>query len=190
MSTWDGRRLFAQRLARDLDKAPPIFEQRVPLVYLRESGKILLQRVFTHLLRNAMDHGIEAPAIRVAKGKPPEGCLKFSAEIVRGQLIIHFSDDGQGLGLTAIRSRGKEMGYDADAMPLESLCQLVFVDGLSTASSISDISGRGVGMSAIKLYAEESGAHLELKVLEGKRAGDDQIPFEIAISLPESHFVI
>ncbi|HET9239633.1 MAG TPA: Hpt domain-containing protein [Oligoflexus sp.] len=180
----------AQRLARDLDKAPPIFEQRVPLVYLRESGKILLQRVFTHLLRNAMDHGIEAPAMRLAKGKPAEGCLKFTAEIVRGQLIIHFSDDGQGLGLTAIRSRGKEMGFDADAMPLESLCQLVFVDGLSTASTINDISGRGVGMSAIKLFAEESGAHLELKVLEGKRAGDDQIPFEIAISLPESHFVI
>jgi chemotaxis protein histidine kinase CheA len=81
------------------------------------------------------------------------------------------------------------MGYDADAMPLERLCQLIFIDGLSTASTISEISGRGVGMSAIKLYAEESGAHLELKIQEDKRTSDDQIPFEIAISLPNSHFV-
>jgi HPt (histidine-containing phosphotransfer) domain-containing protein len=84
----------AQRLARDLDKSPPIFEQKVPLVYLRESGKILLQRIFTHLLRNAMDHGIEAPSMRLARGKPTEGCLKFTAEIVSDRLIIHFSDDG------------------------------------------------------------------------------------------------
>jgi two-component system chemotaxis sensor kinase CheA len=180
----------AQRLARDLDKAPPIFEQRVPLVYLRESGKILLQRIFTHLLRNAMDHGIETPAVRLAKGKSAEGCLKFKAEIIQGELLIHFSDDGQGLGLTGIRKRGREMGYDADAMPLESLCQLVFVEGLSTASTISDISGRGVGMSAIKRHAEESGARLDLRVQDEKQASDDHIPFEIVIALPESHFVI
>jgi signal transduction histidine kinase len=180
----------AQRLARDLDKAPPIFEQRVPLVYLRESGKILLQRIFTHLLRNAMDHGIEVPAVRLAKGKTAEGCLRFSAEIIQNELLLHFSDDGQGLSLNAIQKRGREMGYDADTMPLESLCQLVFVDGLSTAATISEISGRGVGMSAIKLYAEESGARLELKIHEGKRTGENQIPFEIVIALPESHFVI
>lgn len=77
---------------------------------------------------------------------------------------------------------------NSDTMPVEGLCHLIFVDGLSTAASVNEISGRGVGMSAINLYIEEAGARLDLKIQEGKLKGV-HAPFEIVITLPEIHFV-
>jgi two-component system chemotaxis sensor kinase CheA len=110
----------------------------------------------THLVRNAVDHGIEMPEDRVAAGKSETGIVRLSALHTGGSVVIEVSDDGRGLQTSRIREKAIANGLirDEDGMSEEEMHQLVFLPGFSTAGSVTSVSGRGVGMDVVKRNVE------------------------------------
>ena len=152
-------------LAREQDKEV-VFEQTGETVELDRS---ILDRIgdpLIHLVRNAVDHGIEPPEDREAADKPREGTVELSAERARDRVTIEISDDGSGLDPDRIRSEAIEAGIidEADAvyLPDEDAYDLVFHSGLSTAEEVTDVSGRGVGMDVVRRTAEELNGSVEI----------------------------
>lgn len=124
--------------------------------------------VLTHLVRNAIDHGIEAPSARTAKGKNPEGTITLRASQNGNQVVIQVCDDGAGFNLAKIRARARAMGRSGvDAMPPEALYRLVFEPGFSTAEKVTEISGRGVGMDVVLRSVENLHGTVDVESAEG-----------------------
>lgn len=105
-----------------------------------------------HLLRNAMDHGIESPTVREAAGKPVAGVLKLNAYHDSGSIVIEIADDGAGLNTERILQKARERGLVADDAQLseQDIFNLIFEPGFSTAAAVTNLSGRGVGMDVVK----------------------------------------
>lgn len=126
----------------------------------------------THILRNAMDHGLEPAGERVLAGKPAQGTIKLVAYQDGGQIIIEVHEDGRGFNLEKIHAKALNLGlYSAEvlgAMTETELMQLVFHPGFSTAEAISNISGRGVGMDVVKTNIERIGGSVEIFSSVGK----------------------
>jgi chemosensory pili system protein ChpA (sensor histidine kinase/response regulator) len=125
---------------------------------------------FEHLLRNSVAHGVEAPATRVQAGKSAAGSITITVEQVGNEVGVEFSDDGAGLNLDRIRQRGLERGLlAADARPTEAeLAALIFAPGFSTAESVTELAGRGVGLDVVRAEAIAMGGRVETKSLPGK----------------------
>jgi len=106
----------------------------------------------THLIRNALDHGIENPERRQAKGKPAQGTVQLSAQHRSGRIVIEIRDDGNGIDRERVLAKAREKGLIADNASLgdEEIDNLIFLPGFSTAEAVSNISGRGVGMDVVK----------------------------------------
>lgn len=109
-----------------------------------------LKDPITHMIRNAIGHGIETPVVRVAKGKNPAGLIRIALANVYGGIAIHFSDDGAGLNETAIAERAHALGLDTDRLSRQELWDLTLRPGFSTAAEVTDLSGRGVGMDVVR----------------------------------------
>lgn len=107
-----------------------------------------------HLLRNAVDHGIEAPAVRQAAGKPTRGCITLSARQDGGWVVIEIADNGGGIPIDLIREKAVRKGFvaveKAATLSEQEVIDLIFLPGFSTSPIITDISGRGVGMDVVK----------------------------------------
>jgi len=126
------------------------------------------RNVLTHLVRNAIDHGIEAPAVRATRGKNPEGTITLRAFQTGNQVVIQVSDDGAGFNLTRIRARARELGRpNVDAMPVQTLYRMVFEPGFSTAERVTEMSGRGVGMDVVLRSVEAMHGTVEIESKEG-----------------------
>lgn len=125
--------------------------------------------VLTHLVRNAIDHGIEPPAVRVAQGKSPEGTITLRAAQNGNQVVIQVADDGGGFNLAKIRNKARMLGRaNADNLPAEELQRLTFEPGFSTAERITDMSGRGVGMDVVRRNVEDLHGTVDVESVEGK----------------------
>ena len=124
-----------------------------------------------HLVRNAVDHGLEAPEQRAALGKPEVGRVVVEARREKDSIRIEVRDDGAGLDLERVRARAVEVGVVhpdlAEDLPPDEVAALVFRPGLSTAESVSSISGRGVGMDAVRATIESLGGAVELRTEPG-----------------------
>lgn len=120
-----------------------------------------------HLVRNAVDHGLETPEERRAAGKPETGVIRVEARRQKDSIEIDVSDDGKGLDLASVCRRAVEADLIhpdlVEDLPIEEIAALVFHPGLSTAPSITDVSGRGVGMDAVKATVESLGGGVELR---------------------------
>lgn len=131
-----------------------------------ELDKGLIERIvdpLTHLVRNSLDHGIETPEVRLAKGKDATGQLLLSAQHHGGNIVIEVSDDGAGLNRERILAKALQQGMAvSESMPDEEVWQLIFAPGFSTAEQVTDISGRGVGMDVVKRNIQEMGGHVEI----------------------------
>jgi len=119
-----------------------------------------------HLVRNAVAHGIEDPATRRARGKPPVGRISLSASPAAGQVVIDVEDDGGGLDLEAIKRRAEGLGIAAAGDDRE-IAQLVFAAGLTTAAELSEVSGRGVGLDSVKSSIENLAGSIEVHSEKG-----------------------
>ena len=124
-----------------------------------------------HTLRNAVDHGIEFPGDRVASGKGPVGSLVLAARLVADGVEIEVRDDGRGmdpqaLRASAVRNGGMDVGT-ALALSDEEALQLVFMPGLSTAGAITAVSGRGVGMDAVRASVRALGGEVGVSSIPG-----------------------
>jgi two-component system, chemotaxis family, sensor kinase CheA len=124
----------------------------------------------THLIRNAVDHGIETPDERVAAGKPEQGQVKLSAFHQGGNVIIHIEDDGRGLDTDRIRKKALGLGLlkESDEPTREALHALIFRAGFSTAAKVTDVSGRGVGMDVVKTNIEALNGSITLESEKGR----------------------
>jgi two-component system chemotaxis sensor kinase CheA len=121
----------------------------------------------THLVRNSVDHGIEAPSVRISKGKTSCGTIRLSAAHLAGRVQIEVFDDGGGMDPERLKAKAIEKGIitadEAARMPDSEALQLIMAPGFSTAATVSDISGRGVGMDVVKTNIEKLGGHVELE---------------------------
>ncbi len=110
-----------------------------------------------HIVRNALDHGIEPVDIRTYRGKPAQGRLKLSAYHEAGAVVIEIQDDGAGLDASRIRAKAEEKGLisSEQALSQEDIYRLIFEPGFSTAAQVTNLSGRGVGMDVVKRNIEE-----------------------------------
>ena len=126
-----------------------------------------------HLLRNSLDHGVEHPDEREAKGKPRTGEVGLIARHEGNNVVIMVTDDGSGINADKIRNKAVEKGMvtrdEADALPDADAVRLIFLPGFSTAETITDVSGRGVGMDVVRSKIESLGGHVdvETKIDEG-----------------------
>lgn len=120
----------------------------------------------THLVRNSLDHGIEAPEVRVAKGKPAQGQLTLRAFHQGGSIVIEVTDDGAGLNRERILAKARERGMAVtDTMSDDEVWGLIFEPGFSTAAAVTDVSGRGVGMDVVKRNILTLGGRVEIDSL-------------------------
>ncbi|ARS28974.1 chemotaxis protein CheA [Sphingomonas sp. KC8] len=124
----------------------------------------------THMIRNAVDHGIESPEQRIAAGKPAEGTIRLSAEQKGARIVVRVSDDGRGIDRVRVRAKAIEKGIiSADAvMSDEEIDSLICAPGFSTAETISNISGRGVGMDVVRSNVEALGGRVEIHSTPGE----------------------
>lgn len=126
----------------------------------------------THIVRNSIDHGIESPERRTAKGKADEGLLSLRAFHEGGQVIIEIMDDGNGLDLERVKAKAVSKSLitaeQAARMTEREAINLIFLPGLSTAEKISNVSGRGVGMDVVKTNIEKIGGSIDLQTQAGQ----------------------
>jgi two-component system, chemotaxis family, sensor kinase CheA len=143
----------------------------------QETGldKSLLEAIkdpLTHAVRNAVDHGIEAPATRVLAGKSAEGCLRLKAFHQSGSVVIEVADDGAGISIERVLEKAVERNLvtpeDAAAMSEREALQLIFLPGFSTAAAVTTVSGRGVGMDVVRANVEKVGGSVELESRKGE----------------------
>src|SRR5690606_15093289 len=143
-----------QRMPRLVREVAEMTGKKVRLITEGEAtevDKTVIERLaepITHMLRNAIDHGLESPEARLAAGKPAEGTVRLIALHRSGRIVIEVADDGAGINRERVRGIALSKGLiDADAqLTDEEVDNLIFLPGFSTADSVSDISGRGVGM--------------------------------------------
>ncbi len=138
-----------------------------------EVDRSIIERLgdpLTHIIRNSIDHGIEAPTDRSAAGKSEEGTIRLSAEHRGGRIVIEIRDDGAGINSDRVLAKARERGLvGADAsLSEEEINNLIFLPGFSTAEKVSDISGRGVGMDVVRRNIQDVGGRISLKSDRGR----------------------
>lgn len=122
-----------------------------------------------HLIRNCVDHGIELPEERIAAGKSENGTISLQAYQKRGLIFVQISDDGRGIDLDMIRKKALEIGIDIpDELNNTALANILCHPGFSTTSTITSLSGRGVGMNVVKTQVEELGGSIQVETKKGK----------------------
>lgn len=131
-----------------------------------------LQDPLTHVIRNAVDHGIEGPVERREKGKDPRGRVLLKAYSQGNQVVIDIVDDGRGIDADALRARVVEKGLalpaEVERMAAEELSNFIFLPGLSTAREVTSVSGRGVGMDVVKTNIERINGHVYVNSEKGR----------------------
>jgi two-component system, chemotaxis family, sensor kinase CheA len=152
-----------------------------------EVDKTVLERIadpLVHLVRNALDHGIEAPAERAAAGKPGAGRLRLRAYHESGNVVIEIGDDGNGLDRERIVRKAVDRGLvrAGDALTDEQVHELIFAPGFSTAEVVTDLSGRGVGMDVVRKNIHDLGGRVALRSHAGAGTTIEiRLPLTLAI---------
>jgi len=138
-----------------------------------ELDKTVMENIgdpLVHLVRNALDHGVETPDIRLAAGKAEVGTLSLNAYHQGGNVIIEIKDDGAGINKAKVRAKAIEKGIisETDHLTDDEINHLIFAPGFSTADVVSDVSGRGVGMDVVKTSINKLGGRVVVESEEGK----------------------
>lgn len=174
-----------QRMARIIREASDLAGKTVTFETEGEAvevDKTVIEKLvdpLTHIIRNAVDHGLEAPAGRRAAGKPDTGCVRLTAAHRSGRVLIEVSDDGAGIN----RPRVKQIAIDKGLIPADAVLEdseidkLLFLPGFSTAAKVTDLSGRGVGMDVVRSAIHNLGGRVTISSTPGKGT-------TISISLP------
>lgn len=181
------RHLFkeAEPIAVELGKGAPEFKLEVPALWVDESVAEVLRDTFVHLLRNALDHGLQPAAERRSRGLPERGSIRLTVRPRGAMLELCLEDDGRGLNLQKLRELGLRRGLIAPAAADDeaAVAALIFHPDLSTAERVTDLSGRGVGMTAVKKTIQDLGGTIELQLSAMRRldAGHKAVAFMIRL---------
>ncbi|WP_435627685.1 response regulator [Candidatus Ferrigenium straubiae] len=166
---------IAERLYRVVRQAAKELNKRANLELLGtelELDRSMLERMtasFEHLLRNALAHGIESEAVRVQRGKNPIGEIRLGLRHAGNELVFEFSDDGAGLDLVALREKALAKGLlrPDEAAGDGRLAQLVFISGISTATEVTEVAGRGIGLDVVHSEIAALGGRIEVSSQQG-----------------------
>jgi two-component system chemotaxis sensor kinase CheA len=161
------------RLVRDLSKNSQKLVNVVTVGEDTEIDRNMVDEIYNplvHMIRNAVDHGMEMPEDRIKAGKPERGTIKLKAFHRGGNIVIEISDDGRGLSREKIRQKAIKNGLisPTDALTDQEVNRLILLPGFSTADKITDISGRGVGMDVVKQAVEKLRGKMDIQSTEGK----------------------
>lgn len=158
---------LAQRLGKQIELVMTGEQTELDKTVLEKIGDPLV-----HLVRNSIDHGIEKPEVRVAKGKSPTGHLRLDACHRGGNICVEVSDDGGGLDPARIIAKARARGLIGpnETVTDEQACELIFLPGFSTAETTTDVSGRGVGLDVVRRNVKELGGSIEVKNDPGRGA--------------------
>ena len=168
-----------QKDANKLEKEIPAIEWGDKPIWVPKEKAYVLGDVFGHLLRNSIDHGIEKPEIRKMKGKKGFGLLRFDISYESNGFTLKFGDDGKGLDLGQLRKKfGKK-----DNISDSELAELIFESGFSTSAQLSDLSGRGVGMDAVRSFLRKEGGDIRVEFMSEEDSNNLR-QFQFVISLP------
>jgi two-component system, chemotaxis family, sensor kinase CheA len=156
---------LAQRLGKQIELKLTGQETELDKTVMEKIGDPLV-----HLVRNSIDHGIEMPDVRVAKGKPAVGTVHLDAYHRGGNIAVEVSDDGAGLDKDRILAKARSRGLvgQNDQLTEDQIHELIFLPGFSTAEKTTDVSGRGVGMDVVRRNVNELGGKIEIKSFHGK----------------------
>ncbi|HET7680054.1 MAG TPA: chemotaxis protein CheW [Xanthobacteraceae bacterium] len=146
----------------------------------------LIKDPLTHMVRNSADHGLETPEQRRAAGKPEKGTIRLSAYHEGGYIIIEVADDGRGLDTEKIKAKAIANGLvseaDADKMSETQIQRFIFTPGFSTVSTVSNVSGRGVGMDVVRANIDQIGGTIDVRSMQGRGMSVNiKIPLTLAI---------
>ena len=175
------------RLVHDLSGK---LDKKVELVTTGENtelDKTVMEKIgdpMVHLVRNALDHGIEPPEARKQEGKPETGTLTLNAYHKGGSIVIEISDDGAGINKERVLNKARANGLvgENETLTDDAINDLIFHPGLSTAESLSDVSGRGVGMDVVRKNIKSLGGSVRVDSVEGKGTiFTIQLPLTLAI---------
>jgi len=160
---------IVRQTTRELDKKAEL-DIRGSQVELDRSVLERIGAPIEHMLRNSLAHGLEPPQDRQAAGKPESGRLSVELRQEANEIVLTVSDDGAGLDLERLRRKADERGLlAADAEPAaEALTQLIFVSGLSTADTVTELAGRGIGMDVVKNEITAIGGRIEVATARGQ----------------------
>ena len=165
-----------QRMPRLVREVGEMTGKRVRLVTAGEDtevDKTVVERLaepITHMLRNAIDHGLEGPEDRAAAGKPVEGTVRLAALHRSGRIVIEISDDGRGINRERVKGIAVSRGLIAEdaALTDDEIDNLIFLPGFSTAETVTDVSGRGVGMDVVRRSIQALGGRISISSTPGK----------------------
>ena len=176
-------------LAKELNKPTPAVDIVNGDVAFNNTFAEALKISLMHIVRNSLDHGIESPQDRAAAGKAEQGQVRFACERNGDALELHISDDGRGLALHKLYEKGVANGvFNGVERPSpEAVAELIFQSGLSTAAQVTQVSGRGVGMDAVRTFLEKEGGSIRI-VLSKPGAEFGFTPFKFVLSLPATAF--
>lgn len=163
-----------QRILRDISR-----NQNKEVEFITNCGDIeadksvvdYVSEALIHILRNAMDHGIETPSEREAAGKPRKGKIWFEAENSGGELRISVQDDGRGIDIDSVKKQAREKGLFSrpeKEYSQQELLELILTPGFTTNKEVTEYSGRGVGLDVVKSVLENAGGHLYIRSEQGK----------------------
>jgi two-component system chemotaxis sensor kinase CheA len=177
-------------LAHELDKEAPVVRIDDNGYRLRSAASGTLKNVFMHLLRNSVDHGIENAQMRRAHGKSAAGVISIQLSAQQGAMQLVLSDDGRGLALNRIReialSKGL-IGLD-QALSDEETAELIFSPGFSTAEHVTEVSGRGVGMDAVRDFLKREHGSITLHFTDHEQGAAFR-QFQTVVTLP-AHYAV
>ncbi len=178
-------------IAQQLGKPDPEIIIDDESVLIAKDGFELCTDVFAHILRNCVDHGIELADERLGAGKPERGIILINAIPVDGKLDIFVNDDGKGINITKLFEKGVKSGVwaEGDTPSNHEVAQLIFRSGVSTKDVVTDISGRGVGMDAVKEFLTKAGGGIEIILQNTSDVEKGFVPFELLVQLPSRLFV-
>ncbi|RST87155.1 chemotaxis protein CheA [Aquibium carbonis] len=165
-----------QRMSRVIREVADMVGKSVRLVTEGENcevDKTVIERLadpLTHMIRNAVDHGLEKPEDRIKAGKPEQGVVRMTAAHRSGRVIIEVSDDGAGINRARVKEIAVKRGVIEPGVPLSDseIDDLIFAPGFSTASTVSDVSGRGVGMDVVKRSIQALGGRISISSKPGQ----------------------
>ena len=177
-------------LAHELGKETPRVHIDDNGYRLRSEASATLKNVFMHLLRNSVDHGIETAEARRAHGKTPAGTIAIQMGMEQGAMQLVLSDDGRGLALARIRNLALEKGWISAGQTLsdEETAELIFRPGFSTAEHVTEVSGRGVGMDAVRDFLKREHGSIALRFTDHQQGAAFR-QFQTVVSLPARYAV-
>ncbi len=174
-------------LASDLGKSAPVVQIDDNGYVVHSFASPLLQNVFMHLIRNAVDHGLESGEERLAKGKPEAGTIKLEMGVMEDMFQMALSDDGRGLALHKVRQIAieKQLISVDQVLTDAEIARLILQPGFSTRSEVTEVSGRGVGMDAVLDFVTREHGKIEIRFMDGEEGAAFRA-FQIIVMLPEN----